>query len=73
VKRGVKLVGIDYLSIAPYKKSRPTHETLLGAGMVILEGVDLSAVPAGFYHLICLPLKLGGSDGSPARAVLIEE
>jgi len=73
VKRGVKLVGIDYLSIAPYKKSRPTHETLLKAGMVILEGVDLSAVPAGFYQLICLPLKLGGSDGSPARAVLIEE
>ena len=73
VKRGVKLVGIDYLSIAPYKRSRPTHETLLKAGMVILEGANLSAVPAGFYQLICLPLKLGGSDGSPARAVLIEE
>ncbi len=73
VERRVKLVGIDYLSIAPYKKSRPTHEILLGAGMVIVEGVDLSAVPAGFYQLICLPLKLGGSDGSPARAVLIEE
>jgi arylformamidase len=73
VERGVKLVGIDYLSIAPYKRSRPTHEVLLKAGMVILEGADLSAVPAGFYQLICLPLKLGGSDGSPARAVLIGE
>jgi arylformamidase len=73
VKRGVKLVGIDYLSIAPFKRSRPTHETLLKAGMVILEGADLSAVPAGFYQLICLPLKLGGCDGSPARAVLIAE
>lgn len=73
VQRGVKLVGIDYLSIAPYKRSRPTHEVLLKAGMVILEGADLSAVPAGFYQLICLPLKLGGSDGSPARAVLIGE
>ena len=73
VKLGVKLVGIDYLSIAPYKKSRPTHETLLKAGMVILEGADLSAVAAGFYQLICLPLKLGGSDGSPARAVLISD
>jgi len=73
VKRGIKLVGIDYLSIAPYKRSRPTHEALLKASMVILEGADLSAVPAGYYQLICLPLKLGGSDGSPARAVLIEE
>ena len=73
VKRGVKLVGIDYLSIAPYKRSRPTHETLLKAGMIILEGADLSAVAPGFYQLICLPLKLGGSDGSPARAVLISD
>jgi len=73
VKRGIKLVGIDYLSIAPYKRSRPTHEILLKASMVILEGANLAAVPAGFYQLICLPMKLGGSDGSPARAVLIEE
>jgi len=73
VKRGVKLVGIDYLSIAPYKKSRPTHEALLKVEMVILEGVNLSEVPAGFYQLICLPLKLSGSDGSPSRAVLIAE
>ncbi len=73
VKRGVKLVGIDYLSIAPFKRSRPTHEILLKAGMVILEGADLSAVAPGFYQLICLPLKLGGSDGSPARAVLISD
>ncbi len=72
VQRGIKLIGIDYLSIAPYKRSRPTHETLLKASMVILEGIDLSEVKAGFYQLICLPLKLGGSDGSPARAVLIE-
>jgi arylformamidase len=73
VKHGVRLVGIDYLSISPYKNSRPTHEVLLKASMVILEGVNLFDVPAGHYQLICLPLKLGGSDGSPARAVLIKE
>ena len=73
VKHGVRLVGIDYLSISPYKDSRPTHEVLLKASMVILEGANLIDIPAGRYQLICLPLKLGGSDGSPARAVLIKE
>jgi len=72
VKRNVKLVGIDYLSISPYKKSRPTHELLLGANVVIVEGLDLSNVSAGKYMLACLPLKLKGADGAPARAVLIE-
>jgi arylformamidase len=69
--RGVWLVGIDYLSVAPYKKSRPTHEILLKAGLVVLEGVNLSSVPAGKYTLYCLPLKLGGSDGAPARTILV--
>jgi arylformamidase len=71
VERGIELVGVDYLSVAPYKQSRPTHEVLLQAGMVILEGLDLSQVPAGTYSLHCLPLKLAGSDGAPARAILI--
>lgn len=71
VRFGVKLVGIDYLSIAPYKQSVATHQTLLKPGIIILEGVDLSAVPPGTYELYCLPLKLTGSDGAPARAVLI--
>ena len=70
VQRKVQLVGVDYLSVAPFKNSRPTHEILLGAGVVILEGVDLSRVPPGPYHLTCLPMKLVGSDGAPARAVL---
>jgi arylformamidase len=73
VSKGIHLVGIDYLSIAPYKQSRPTHEALLKAGMVILEGLDLHAVSTGYYSLICLPLKLAGSDGAPARVVLIDE
>ena len=71
VRRGIKLVGVDYLSVSPYKKSRPTHEVLLKAGVVILEGVDLSQVTQGFYDLYCLPLKVAGSDGAPARTILI--
>jgi len=70
VRRKVRLVGVDYLSVAPYKDSRATHQILLGAGVVILEGVDLSRVPSGAYQLYCLPMKLVGSDGAPARAVL---
>lgn len=71
VKRGVKLVGMDYLSVAPYKKSRPTHERLLEAGVVIVEGLDLSEVTQGRYTLYCLPLKIANSDGAPARAILV--
>lgn len=70
-RRGIRLVGIDYLSIAPYQASRPTHEILLKAGVVIVEGLDLSQIPAGRYMLYCLPLKLVGSDGAPARVILI--
>ena len=64
------MVGIDYLSISPYHHSKPTHEILLGAGMVIIEGLDLSGVSAGKYTLYCLPVKLGGAEGAPARAIL---
>jgi arylformamidase len=65
------LVGIDYLSVAPYKQSRPTHEILLQAGVVVVEGLDLSEISQGRYTLFCLPLKLAGSDGAPARAILV--
>jgi arylformamidase len=70
VDRNVKLVGIDYLSVAPYKSSTPTHRILLGAGMIVLEGLNLSKVSQGRYTLHCLPLKLAGSDGAPARVIL---
>ena len=73
VDLGVKFVGIDYLSIAPFEESRPTHEILLGAEVVILEGVDLSAIAPGYYTLYCLPLKLEGVDGAPARTILVRE
>jgi len=71
VERGIKLVGIDYLSVAPYKQSRPTHEVLLKNGVLILEGIDLSEVSQGRYTLYCLPLNLYGVDGAPARAILV--
>ncbi|HVN56381.1 MAG TPA: cyclase family protein [Anaerolineaceae bacterium] len=71
VEHGIRLVGIDYLSIAPFDDPVPTHQILLERGVIALEGVNLSAVEPGRYILYCLPLKLGGSDGAPARTVLI--
>lgn len=71
VRHGVRLVGVDYLSVAPYTDPVPTHRILLGAGVVILEGVNLAAVPPGRYTLYCLPLRLQGAEGAPARALLV--
>jgi arylformamidase len=69
---GVKLVGIDYLSIEQFHSGHHrTHRTLLERGIVIVEGLDLSAPPNGPYELRCLPLRLVGLDGAPARAVLV--
>jgi arylformamidase len=72
VDHGVRLVGVDYLSVAPWEASEATHRILLSAGVVIVEGLDMTGVSAGAYDLICLPLKLMGAEGSPARAVLRE-
>jgi arylformamidase len=72
VKRGIKLVGIDYLSVSPFKVSKPTHDVLLGSSVIIIEGLDLRNVAPGFYDLYCLPLKLLGSDGAPARVILTQ-
>ena len=72
VDNGVYLVGIDYLSIEQFHSGHhKTHLILLGKSVVILEGLDLSAPPPGKYELICLPLRIEGCDGAPARAVLI--
>ncbi len=73
VKLGIRLVGVDYLSVAPFSDGVPTHRILLRAGMVALEGLNLNQVPAGNYTLVCLPMKLAGADGAPARAILIAE
>jgi arylformamidase len=67
--RHVRLIGIDYLSIG----DPGAHRALLGAGAAVLEGLDLRGVPPGPYRLACLPLRLVGSDGGPARAVLIRD
>ena len=74
IRRGIQLVGVDYLSVEEFRApfEHPVHRALLEAGIVILEGCDLSAVESGEYHLYALPVKLGGSDGAPARAILIE-
>ena len=71
IERGVKLIGIDYLSVEAFgAEGHPVHKTLLGAGMVILEGLDFRRVTPGEYELHCLPLRIAGGDGSPCRAVL---
>ena len=66
VERGVRLVGVDYLSVG----DPDAHHALLGAGVVAVEGLDLRTADPGAYELMCLPLKIVGSDGAPARAVL---
>jgi arylformamidase len=71
VKRSVKLIGIDYLSVGKFKSGSQVHQLLLGAGVIIIEGLRLAKVNPGTYLLICLPLKLRGIDGAPARAILI--
>ena len=73
VARGVRLVGIDYLSISSYDDLMPPHRTLLGAGVAVVEGLDLRGIDPGAYQLVCLPIKLVDGDGAPARAILIEE
>jgi arylformamidase len=73
VKSGIKLVGIDYLSVEQFQSDKfETHHILLSDNIVILEGLDLRAVAGGSYELICLPLKIAGGhgDGAPARTIL---
>ena len=67
VSRGVRLVGIDYLSIG----DEEAHRVLLGAGVVAIEGLDLREAEAGEYRLVCAPLKLEGAEGAPARVLLL--
>jgi arylformamidase len=69
VEHGVRLVGIDYLSIG----DADAHRVLLEAGVIAVEGLDLRGVDPGEYQLICAPLKLVGAEGAPARALLIRD
>jgi arylformamidase len=67
----LRLVGIDYLSIQRYTEPPDVHRTLLGSGLAILEGLCLKDVVPGAYELVCLPLRLIGVEGAPARAILM--
>jgi arylformamidase len=69
VERGVRLAGIDYLSIG----DEEAHRILLGAGVVAVEGLDLREVEPGEYRLVCAPLKLEGAEGAPARVLLLRD
>ena len=70
VEKGVILVGIDYLSVEGYHVGHDTHRTLLGAGVIVIEGLNLFNVSAGDYKLIALPVKIKDSNGAPARVIL---
>lgn len=71
VEHGIKVVGVDYLSVECFKQpGAPAHHTLLGAGVIVIEGLNLRDVEPGIYEMICLPLRIVGSDGAPARVVL---
>ena len=71
VDQGVKVVGVDYLSVEQFKKpGAPAHRALLGENVVIIEGLNLSDAEAGTYEMYCLPLRVAGADGAPARVVL---
>jgi arylformamidase len=71
VEHGIKVIGVDYLSVEEFKKSgAPAHHILLGAGTIVIEGLNLRDVEPGIYDMMCLPLKVVGSDGAPARVVL---
>ena len=73
VEIGLEVIGIDYLSIGPFSNPEPTHRILLEAGVLVIEGLDLSKIEPGPYQLFCLPLKIKGSDGAPARVLLQEK
>ena len=71
VEQGVVTVGVDYLSIGGFNKDGvETHQIMLGAGIWVIEGLNLAEIKPGYYELICLPLKLEGADGAPCRVVL---
>lgn len=72
VERGVRLIGVDYLSVQQYHDDGETHRILMRAGVLIVEGLNLAGISPGPYTLICLPVRLGGAEAAPVRAVLVE-
>jgi arylformamidase len=70
VDRGIRLIGVDYLSVQRFYDGPETHLILLGAETIVIEGLNLAHVSPGEYELICLPIKLAGVEGAPARVIL---
>jgi arylformamidase len=70
LEKGIRLVGSDFLSVACHDQTDPVHRLLLGAGVVLVEGLILKNVPVGSCRFTCLPIKFRGSDGAPARAMV---
>jgi arylformamidase len=71
VDHGIKVLGVDYLSVEKFRTpGAPAHHVLLGAGTIVIEGLNLLDVDPGVYEMICLPLRIVGADGAPARVVL---
>jgi arylformamidase len=71
IARGIKVVGVDYLSVEEFKSpGAPAHHVLLGGGAIVIEGLNLRDVEPGIYDMLCLPLRVVGADGAPARVVL---
>jgi arylformamidase len=73
VEQGVRLVGVDSLSVAPFDDLERPHQILLAAGVIVVEGLDLGQIGPGVYQLVCLPLKIVRGDGAPARVILMDE
>lgn len=72
VEHGVRLIGIDYLSIAPFENGTDTHIVLLSNDVIVIEGLNLADIQPGTYEMVALPILLDGADGAPARVLLIE-
>lgn len=71
IDRGIKVLGVDYLSVEEFKKpGAPAHHVLLGGGTIVIEGLNLRDVEPGIYEMFCLPLRIVGADGAPARVIL---
>ena len=71
MEHGIKVVGVDYLSVEEFRKpGAPAHHVLLGGGVIVIEGLNLREIEPGIYDMLCLPLSIIGSDGAPARVVL---
>jgi arylformamidase len=71
IGHGIKVLGVDYLSVEQFRKpGAPAHHVLLGGGTIVIEGLNLRDVDPGVYEMFCLPLRIVGADGAPARVVL---